>query len=342
MLHSLGVRWLGGRQGTGRRSRAFTLVELLVVIAIIGILVALLLPAVQSAREAARRMQCTNNVKQLVLATHNYHDTFQRFPPGSLTSANFGPSAHVYLLPFIEQRNAFDLYDPATHSGASSGVANDLVGKLRPKVFVCPSDRNNRTDTVLGWTNYHTNYGTWVKGATVRWDGVFGPSFSAGGAPALTNVRLASIVDGTSHTSAFAEVCNGPSGGAYDKRTDCFEFTGSLTTNFAANRKTLLATPWKTASTAGGWSPAWRWRGYPWREGSIWRNGFNHLLPPNSACWRPTSDWWTLITPASSFHNSGVNTGFCDGSVRFVTDSIDGAAWEAAGSRDAGESVQQL
>jgi len=327
------------RRPAGFVSFGFTLVELLVVIAIIGVLVALLLPAVQSAREAARRMSCSNNLKQLGLAVQNYHDTFKQFPSGCSNAALFGPSAHVFLLPFIEQQNIFDLYDPADTSGAGTAVTNDIPAKFRPKVFVCPSEPNKRTDTVLGWTNYHTNFGTWVGTGSKRWDGLFGPNFAAGGAAAAPAIRFASITDGTSHTAAFAEVCNGPAGGNLDRKTDCFEYSGSISATPATARSTLLAQDWRSASTAGEWSPDWRWRGYPWREGSVWRNGYNHLLPPNSACWRANGDWWQLISPASSFHPAGINAVFCDGSVRFVTETVDGAAWEAAGSRDGGESI---
>jgi prepilin-type N-terminal cleavage/methylation domain-containing protein len=316
----------------------FTLVELLVVIAIIGILVALLLPAVQSARESGRRMTCINNLKQLGLAAQNYHDTFQVFPPGCLRADTFGPSALVYLLPFIEQRSIFDLYDPGDHSGAGAAAVNDIPTKYRPTVFICPSEPNLRTDTVLGWTNYHMNFGSYVHQTTNRWDGVFGPNFNAAGAFQLKQVAIRDVLDGTSHTSCFAEVCNGPqTAKPRDKRTDCFEHTGSISTNRATARSTLLANDWKAAGFAGGWSPAWRWRGYPWREGSIWRGGYTHLLPPNSACWRTNDDWWQLVTPTSSYHTNGAVAVLCDGSVRFVAENIDGAIWEAAGSRDGAE-----
>ena len=322
------------------RARGFTLVELLVVIAIIGILVALLLPAVQSARESARRMSCQNNLKQLGLAVQNYHDTFKVFPPGCLTQATFGPSATVYLLPFIEQKNIYDIYDPALHSGASEGTTNDLPGKIRPKMFVCPSEAHKRQDTVLGWTNYHMNYGTYVYGTEVKWDGIFGPNFPVAGAQALGRVGMHDVIDGTSHTSAFGEVCNGPEPGIrMDRKTDCFEHSGSLSTTHATARQTLLANNWKTAGSAGGWSPDWRWRGYPWREGSVWRGGFTHLLPPNSACWRTNGDWWQLVTPTTSFHANGSNVVFCDGSVHFTAENVDGATWEAIGSRNGGEAI---
>src|SRR5712671_3528288 len=103
-----------------RPRRGFTLIELLVVIAIIGILVALLLPAVQAAREAARRMQCGNNTKQLALAMHNYHDVYGSFPPGR-TSSNI--SAHAHLLPYIEQGNLYQLVDFSSSYNAASNAA---------------------------------------------------------------------------------------------------------------------------------------------------------------------------------------------------------------------------
>jgi prepilin-type N-terminal cleavage/methylation domain-containing protein/prepilin-type processing-associated H-X9-DG protein len=316
----------------------FTLVELLVVIAIIGLLIALLLPAVQSARESARRTQCVNNLKQLGLALQGHHDVYKKFPTGSLTAATFGPSPFVFLLPYVEQDAIRDMYDDAGHSGASGGV-NDAA-TIRLNLLLCPTDQEKGFHTQLGWTNYHTNHGTWVR---VRgWDGVFGPNFGAAGRPKMDPVGMFDIIDGTSNTAAFAEVCLGPPsppGPAADKRTDCFEFASPPTTSLAAARSTLQAQNWKTAAFAGGWSPPWRWRGYPWREGSIWRTGYNHLLPPNNPCWRANNDWWSLITPASSYHSGGVNTALCDGSVRFVRETISATAWEAVGSRKGGESV---
>ncbi len=148
--------------------RGFTLVELLVVIAIIGILVALLLPAIQAAREAARRTQCNNNLKNIGLALQNYHDTFKVFPQGV---TNFrtpapilvGPSWWYGILPFIEQRNMYDKIQ-ATHrsgqprphfrwaggdgfndlAGSNTGVqqARDAMQDLRPEVMRCPSSRH--------------------------------------------------------------------------------------------------------------------------------------------------------------------------------------------------------
>jgi prepilin-type N-terminal cleavage/methylation domain-containing protein len=150
-----------------RHSRfGFTLVELLVVIAIIGVLVALLLPAVQAAREAARRSQCANNLKQIGLALHNYHDTNNSFPPGAVFSQRRG-SMHIRLLPFMEQQPLYDLFnfnsdtDVQTFpAGVNGGIL--LAGAQIPG-FACPSDGANRptgtAPNIVMASNYYPSMG---------------------------------------------------------------------------------------------------------------------------------------------------------------------------------------
>ncbi|MGE3809205.1 MAG: DUF1559 domain-containing protein [Gemmataceae bacterium] len=319
------------------RRRGFTLVELLVVIAIIGILIALLLPAVQKVREAANRTRCQNNLKQLGLALQNYHSTFQRFPSACPESAIWGPSVMVFMMPFVEQQAIYELYNTSGHSGASIGVTpvNDTAASYRPQLLLCPSERNRGTQTQLGWTNYHVNYGTWVYSS--GWNGLFGPNFSAGGANGPGYVSIDDVTDGTSNTSAFAEVVNGlyDAGPPKDPKADCFEFGAISEKNPKLARAQFLAKDWNSANIP--WTGGWRYRGYPWREGSIWRNGFNHLVPPNSVCWQPNGDWWQLVTPPTSYHNGGVNVCYADGSVHFISDTVDPDAWQGLGSRNGDE-----
>lgn len=130
-----------------RRRRGFTLVELLVVIAIIGILVALLLPAVQTARESARRMECGNNLKQMGVAVHNYHDTFGSFPPGTICEGESRASQKtlinwaIAILPYLEEQPLYDLYDQLAYNqdpGLNNG--NQIVRETRVTTYLCPSE----------------------------------------------------------------------------------------------------------------------------------------------------------------------------------------------------------
>ncbi len=324
--------------GVRMRRRGFTLIELLVVIAVIAVLISLLLPAIQKVREAANRMSCANNMKQLGLALHTYENTHGSFPAGcTLRWDQWGWSPQGQLLPFLEQDNLSKRVD---FSKGPYDPVNFPVLPQRPKVFLCPSDPVQGADTVYGYTNYHGNAGSWLfaKGA---WDGIFGTAIPFGVVPRLPPVRVGDITDGTSQTAAFAEVCNGPGESTKppDKRIDCFEFGAQPSRDLATARYAFLARDWKTARYAGGWDSPWRYRGYPWHEGNIWRNWYNHLLPPNSACWRPNNEWWYVVTPASSFHPGGVNVMMCDGSVRFTSENVDANAWLATGTRSGGETL---
>lgn len=328
------------------RRRGFTLVELLVVIAIIGVLVALLLPAVQAAREASRRSTCQNHLKQFGLALLNFESAKKEFPAGSLgiigaTAANPYWSTHAQLLPYFEQgaiSQRLD-FDETPWSANNSNVA-----RTQPSLFLCPSDRTpaQTAGAPMGWSNYHANAGSWIRMAKT-WDGVFGPysptnkTFKVMTYEQLAPVSISQILDGTSNTAAFAEMATGwgeDTGAPKDQKADCFERSGIPLTNPAAARTAIEGFNWATSNIP--WSGSWRWRGYPWSEGTMWRLWYNHLLPPNSVCWTPcTGDcWWELISPANSYHSGVTNVVMCDGSVQAVADGADPDVWLEQGTRD--------
>jgi prepilin-type N-terminal cleavage/methylation domain-containing protein len=321
------------------RRRAFTLVELLVVIAIIGILIALLLPAVQAAREAARRSNCTNNLKQFGVALHNFESAQRSFPAGRLTQKKgvytiF--SAQALLLPYFELGVLSKRLDT---SRSIYDSPNFETGCTQPEVMACPSDPFPGKIEAMGWTNYHANAGSWVQ---VRgWDGVFGPEETAetyGGAPRLPPLKVGEITDGLSHTAAFAEVVNGAgSSRAPKSRFDCFECGAVSATTLPQARAVLDGGNWDSAPIP--WGGDWRWRGYPFTEGSVWRGWYNHLVRPNGICWVPGGDFWKIVSPASSYHPGVCVVVLCDGAVQAVNDDIDAEVWTAAGTRNGGESL---
>ncbi|HMP08148.1 MAG TPA: DUF1559 domain-containing protein [Lacipirellulaceae bacterium] len=335
--------------------RGFTLVELLVVIAIIGVLIALLLPAIQAAREAARRNFCQNNLKQHGIALLYYESALKVLPAGSQQDTSAGYlSAQAMMLPYVEAAQLQNLMD--LKSGPFSVRNLEATGGLKIAMFLCPSDPQQGDELLAtitsraprglpGYTNYRANCGSWVS--LGGWDGVFGPNYVMAGGD-LPPLRLSQVVDGTSNTVAFAEgnngkkpdqVAGGP--GMGDRQADCFEFGAINALNVDAARNAFLAKDWASASipsdnTAAdiGGGGAWRWRGAPWSEGTPWRTWYNHLVPPNSVCWRPNSDWWRMVLPASSYHSGTVNVVMLDGSVQSINEGIDPLVWTEMGTRD--------
>lgn len=319
----------------------FTLVELLVVIAIIGVLVALLLPAVQQAREAARRSECSNNLKQLGLALHNFESAHQKIPGGEFTDAQYF-SPHAMLLGQMEQSGIYAQVD------LDKGVfdePNYTLSFLVVKGFLCPSDPfPGKAGSQQAFTNYHVNWGSWVS--IKGWDGMFGPqagnqgSTSVNSAKELPPVTFGQVKDGLSNTACFAEVVNGYGNVDGDPTEhDCFEAPLPPLTSLADARQNLMQLDWTTLSIP--WSGDWRHRGVPWMEGSVWRTGYNHLLPPNQPGFVPDGDFNKIVSPPSSYHPGGVLMAMCDGSVQFIAETIDGDTFTAYGTRAGREVISK-
>jgi prepilin-type N-terminal cleavage/methylation domain-containing protein len=313
--------------------RAFTLVELLVVIAIIGILVALLLPAVQAAREASRRSSCSNNLKQLGLALHNFESANKKMPGGMYTSTAY-LSTLAMLANYMEQANIYQKFNLTVGPFTQP---NYDAARTQPPSLLCPSDPQPGNGEDMGWSNYHANAGSWVHSAAA-WDGIVGTPFDAGGGKAIQPLAFAAVTDGLSNTSAFSEVANGAGSSSGSKtKFDCFVSGAPPAGNSNAARASFMSQNWQTSSIP--WSGTWRYRGYPWTEGSMWRTWYNHLLPPNQPCWVPNEDFYKIVSPASSFHPGGAQTVLCDGSVTFIAQTIDPVIWTAVGTRGGGEAV---
>jgi len=312
------------KQRKRRTSRGFTLVELLVVIAIIGILVALLLPAIQAAREAARRTQCNNNLKQLGLALHNYHDTYSKFPPGMLYRTSGYPNGgyrqpfFIHLYPFIEQQAAYDMVDftyrwhDAVHDPPPTGNGVRLI---EVPGLQCPSDKESIW-TGNGDHSIRGNYGVnWGRGtfADQNGDGTNDPKPGGSGAPPFGKsygAKFANILDGTNNTLALMEMVK-PVEGSTDFRAwiwndepDCYPLMTKLSPNssspdllqYNCDNQPLLNLPCTDINNANNATVASR-----------------------------------------SMHPGGVQVTLCDGSVRFVSEDINLVLWGDLSSQNGRE-----
>jgi len=351
------------------RRSAFTLIELLVVIAIIAILIGLLLPAVQKVREAAARMKCQNNLKQLGIALHAYHDAqSSKLPVGQFNDDNANWGWGTALLPYIEQTAIFQGFMSSMTNGATSpptstgqfmifipgggknsavnlaagvtnadnnntaGIVNTNAGSggatAKLSVFVCPSDPwPAQTTNGYGKSNYLGNIGT----------DVWGGSFATWGPPTgatMTGVllqsnnndstwptSLAAITDGTSNTVAISEATGSKLPAA---------ITASVYSVNEGNRFPIWA----------GGNPSNTGQG-------AFHNNFRLMdvaYPPNSQNTATSqsgnqSPIYVMDRAFSSQHTGGVNALLCDGSVRFISNSIAGQNYAAAGTRNGGESL---
>jgi prepilin-type N-terminal cleavage/methylation domain-containing protein/prepilin-type processing-associated H-X9-DG protein len=331
------------------QTRGFTLVELLVVIAIIGILVALLLPAIQAAREAARRSQCVNNLKQLGLAMINYHDTYKQLPFGNYSCCH--GTWQMSILQFIEEQQLGDMYswnpaaatnDPSFpyydpnyryHSqdlGKSPPIRNLDVVTTRIATLTCPSDEpqidigneaEGRGGTLATFHNYVANYGNTDHVGRDH----LGPTN-----PAYIQFRGSPFIgdDLSPKVTRF---------GKFRKFSDGLS-------------KTLLAS--ETVQGQNG-----DLRGFTWWG---WSAGFETFAPPNASdpdlmqnsnscnsdspnppC-NPMSAANRYKAMARSRHPGGVNAVMCDGSVHYITDSIDLVTWRAASTTQGEEPYSGL
>jgi len=313
-----------------RHRSGFTLVELLVVIAIIGVLVALLLPAVQAARESARRMSCSNNLKQFVVAAHNYHDTFLCFPAGR-NRRDISP--HAALLPFYEQSNVHSLVDYAV----SWNHANNAVARgSKIGFFNCPSDPQSSVPTGYAGTSYRANQGSgvlWGLPPTNPSDSNFGMPAPNGIFYENSYLNMASIIDGTSSTAAFSEHQKGDFNQGVSTPADTFQ-PGTR----PANADEALA----QCNAINPMNLSFQGRsdvGAPWIQGYHSTTIYFHVGPPNSrSCMYPPG---RIGTSAASQHPGGVMVALCDGSVRFVSQTINLQTWRDIGQRDDGRPTSE-
>jgi prepilin-type N-terminal cleavage/methylation domain-containing protein/prepilin-type processing-associated H-X9-DG protein len=335
---------------------AFTLVELLVVIAIIGILIALLLPAVQAAREAARRSQCTNNVKQIALAFHNYHDVYKTFPryvyrttsgSGGLCSHWEGFSAHTMILPYIEQQTVYDVVSglwkttPDGHDGWRTGTFQN-IRRTRLSAFLCPSD-SSRSGGDTGNCNYPVSQGCsvgWTRPNNAQNNGVFGREWDR---------NIADIRDGTSNTIMVGEHRLGDHDNANYRPGDVVRgIPMSGIPNAYPNAGVLYDAAAISAygqACQAGIANHHSHGGREWIAPMPAQTVFNTLAPPNwdyPTCQDCTGCGWmdsSGVFPARSYHPGGVNIALADGSVRFFSETIDGQSYCLLGNRDDGQAV---
>jgi prepilin-type N-terminal cleavage/methylation domain-containing protein/prepilin-type processing-associated H-X9-DG protein len=298
---------------------AFTLIELLVVIAIIGILVALLLPAVQFARESARRMQCSNNLKQIGVALHLYHDTMKTFPPGRWGNHH---SINSLMLPFMEAENVYQKIDFTVDSAHANNIpAQSLV----VPIFLCPSDKSGIPSGWAGNNYYGCEGNILEKAQDTGANGVFMNNSS---------VSMGQISDGTSNTAAFSERPKGDwSNSVVTLQSD--NFKGPAVTTPDQGMLACRAVNYSNLANQSGSNV-----GAPWIFGTVAAGGgYQHVAPPGDcSCTFPPGK---SSLAANSYHPNGVNLLKCDGSVNFIPKGVNLVIWRDWGSKDGNEPVNQ-
>jgi prepilin-type processing-associated H-X9-DG protein/prepilin-type N-terminal cleavage/methylation domain-containing protein len=291
--------------------KALSLIEVLVVIAIIALLITIILPAVQMAREAARRHHCASNLRQLGIAFHGYEEEHGMFPPGSSRGFSF----HVSILPQIERA---DLYNSINLSVDYIEPENLTVAATRIELFICPSDPSARIATSDGAvaTNYAGNTGSGF--AIAGYDGFMGPLRRTG------PISAAAIVDGLSNTAAVSE---------------CLVSDGSLQalrpvwhTDYKRPFHDFQAVCAVVSPVSATDHDAWL-RGRPWTYGDNGATLYNHVVTPNRLSCFNGNDVPEGAYSATSQHSNGVNLLFADGHSAFISNDVDKQIWSVIASR---------
>lgn len=332
-----------------RCARGFTLVELLVVVAIIGLLIMLLLPAVQAARESARRLSCTNNLKQIGIALHAYHGAHGVLPfgcgpdrdgpvasLGSLGDRRY--STHSQLLPYLEQKPVYDAinfnvapfhpyinaatWNEEVYAAPQALVVNGRAATVQISCFLCPSD-TDRIRAPWGHNNYRAcNGGSWSGRLG---NGMFGQN---------SKVRFGDVRDGLSQTAMFSERVKGTwNHDSYEPQSSIFDLAGVWTEE--AFREECARLTFQEAKQYDHDVES----GQTWLEGNMNWTRYNHVLPPNRLACKNGFTWDGVALPPSSRHPGGVNVLFGDGTVRFVAETVDAELWHGAGTIAGSEGV---
>ena len=329
----------------------FTLLELLVAIGIVGLLVALLLPAIQQARGASRRSWCANNLRQMGLAFHNYESAFTTFPsacgmPNYANAPLRSPivnmkqySAHSRILPYLEANSLFnslnfevgdvDQYLFPTSAAVLGAASNQTAMATRVGAFLCPEDGSGEGPGWSGGNNYRVNLGT-ERSNTFRNSADNGPLMS------YRCTSTADITDGLGSTAMLSEKLRGRlDDPRSNPRTDMFDANvGSPFTPLEAvvNCRIQLGGMGRFHTSAG----------LSWAVGTLSHTCYNHMSGPNSTipdCIVPSTNPPVGLFGARSDHPGGVNVLMADGSVRFVSTFIQNQVWNALGTRAAGEVI---